>query len=190
MRLISSYQKKILIFAMAAALGLALFWVLVYLPSGNKIAKLKDEVVSLDRSIKRVDDLSKQLRTKQTSKKMLFDKAGKLRGRLFTKEAASLKLIQDFAKSFNLETISFTPAPKRPLLDDEGKRILVEGKTCEVTSVSVKMKCYYRDFALYVDFLDRKIPSFVMIQKLIIKREHPISLRLNVDMDFDIYSLS
>ena len=190
MKLISSYQKKILIIALAALLGFALFWLLVYLPSGKVTVKLKDEITLLDRSIKKVDELAKKIRSKETTPKLLLEKAEKIKRNLLTKEDVSIKMLSELAKSFNLENFTLTPGPKKQFLDEDGKKIILENKVLTVSPVSIKMKCFYRDLALYLDFLDKKVISYMIIQKLSIVREHPISLKLNATLDLDLYSLN
>jgi hypothetical protein len=132
----------------------------------------------------------KSAKTLEEGLSLLEARYNKIESRFPSEEEESLKMLSGFARAFNMEIISIKPSPRKVLLDKDGKEVTVEGKICQVISVSVTMNCVYPQLVSYVEKIEKELPDFITIERMNIMRSSGGRAReLEVVLDLNLYLL-
>ena len=99
-------------------------------------------------------------------------------------------MLSHLTRDLNIELVSIRPQQKRACLDENRKEIEIEGKIMRTLSVSIGLRCFYKDLAKYLKALRENLPVFITIERLNIKKGRTDSPRLNVTLDVKLYLLS
>jgi Tfp pilus assembly protein PilO len=190
MRKVTLSQKKIIVTSLIVILVFLILWLFIYLPNQNSISRIKSEVLNLENQIKGIEEIMGKTRTIEGSIKLLKQRYQELNNKFPPKEEEGLRMLSDFAKRLNIELISIKPQPNVVFIDKNNKKIEIEGKTCHVVSVSMEVRCFYKDLVKYIETLNKALPAFAIIKRLRINRDKPETSRLNIKLDLNLYLLS
>ena len=99
-------------------------------------------------------------------------------------------MLSNFAKMLNIELLSVKPQSKAVFVNDDGRPVEAEGKTCRVVPVSLGMRCSFRDLLRYLETVEKSLPAFVTVERLRVERDKTDVLKLNILLDLNLYLLS
>jgi Tfp pilus assembly protein PilO len=74
--------------------------------------------------------------------------------------------------------------------DANRKKAEIDGKNCQLLSVSIAMKSSYKDLFAYIQTLKELLPAYVTIERLEMGRDASGTSKLNVSLDLTMYLLS
>lgn len=186
----SPSQKKITIIGLAILLAFLVFWLFIYLPSKNTVKRIKSELISADNEIGEIEAAISEAKTADEGIRLLKQRYQELNNKFPPGEEDSLRMLSDFAKKLNIEITSIKPGgSKRPFLDEDNKNVEIEGKTCQIVSVSIEMSCLYKDLVEYLQTLKESLPAFMSIEKLKISKDKLLTKKLNITLDLNLYLL-
>lgn len=187
--MITAAQKKILVKATVIILSFLGVWFVIYLPAGDRVKKIKLQLAELENSIKEIEASIGKTPIRGEDIKLLLDRLQEINSKFPEKEEGALKILSELAHKPNIELISIKVTGRRPLLDEGSKPLVVEGKACQVLSISIEMKCLYEDLVKYLEAL-KKEPIFITIEKFDLLKDITTGTgRLNVTLDINLYLL-
>lgn len=192
-----SAQKKINIVSAAVIAVFLIFLFFVYLPAQKTVARLKAELEETEGRIQEIESLLDKTKPLAENITMLKARYKELSNKFPEREEEALRALSDLARNLNVEIISLRPSPKRLLLGQEDKALLIEGKSCRFCAVTVEMRCDYANLVEYIEAVHNELPAVVTVQSLRALKENqdvPASLRvkpkLKVTLTFNLYLLS
>ena len=187
---IASSQKKIIYRSLITISVFLILWLFIYLPVKKRVRGLQSELSRLESEIKNIESIAGKA-TMSEGINSMHQRFQELNNKFPAKEEEALGLFSNFAKKLNIELISIKPKPKEILLDEDDKEIQIEGKTCQIVFVSVRLRCDYENLVKYIETLKDNLPGFLTIEKLnIAKYKFQNTARLEITLDFNLYLLS
>ncbi len=181
-------QKKIAISALILALVFFAVWLFLYLPSRNMLRTLKTQLDAAEDEIAEIQALLGRGVSIEQGLTSLKKRHQDVSAQFPAKEEEAIKVFSDVAKKLNIEVESLKSEPIRPLLIGKDK-VEIEGRACQFTSVSLRMRCTYLEFVEYAENVKQSLPALLTIEKLKITRNSPGAKELNIDLVFNLYLL-
>lgn len=181
-------QKKITLSALVLALVFFAVWLFLYLPSRNMLRTLKAQLDAAEDEIAEIQALLGKGVSIEQGLAALRARHQELAVQFPAKEEEAIKVFSDAAKKLNIEVESLKSEPIRPFLIGKDK-VEIEGKACQFTSVSLRMRCTYAEFAEYTKNVKQSLPALLTIEKLKIARQSPGAKDLQIEMVFNLYLL-
>lgn len=190
MEKITLMQKKIITITSIVVLAFLGFWAGVYLPSKKTVSKIKSQLDSVEAQLQEIQTLIGEGKTINESVQTLMERHQQLNILFPRKEEESLRVLSHLTRDLNIELVSIKPQQKKVCLDENRKEIEIEGKIMRTLSVSIGLRCFYKDLAKYLQALRDNLPVFITIERLNIKKGRSDSARLDVTLDVNLYLLS
>lgn len=187
---VTQAQKKIIFIALVMVLSFSLFLLLVYLPTKSRAERLRSELSDLEAQIKAAESYTLGARSPEEGVKLLKERYRYLDSKLPLNYAQALAMIPELARRLNIEVLSSNNTAPAQFIDKAGLRMEIEGRSCSLISVSMDLKCSYKDLVRYLDALKKVVPVFITVERLSVQRENQLSARLNVKLSLNIYFLT
>lgn len=187
---ITDNQKKIIIISLAALFVILLFWLFLYLPANREISKLRKELILTEQQIQGIEILLTGSQSRNEAIRLLKHKQQYLSNKFPRKEEESLRLIPEIARKMGINVISVQLGPKVELLDESGKQIIIENKVASYLPMTLELNCYYKDLVKYLLDLKASLPAFTSVNSLSIKKDDPLTGKLRVSVEFNLYLLN
>ena len=187
---ISALQKKILIISSVVFLAFLAFWLFIYSPGKNRIAKIKSELQNVQGQLRQTQEIIGGTENTGQNMQLLTERSQKLKNKFPEKEEESLRALSQLARKLNIEIISIKPRAKAAFLDEDNKKTEIEGKRCQCVFVSMEMSCFYKDLVKYIQALKEALPAFISVERLQIKKTGAVEPKLNIKLDINLYLLS
>ena len=186
---ISLSQNKIVFSFILIVSVFLMLWLYLYLPSERELVGLKSRFVAVDNQIQQIENALGKSQTRGENIKLLKEKYKQLNNRFPQKEEEGLRIIMDSARKMNMEIVSIRPQLKTALLDEDNRKIEIEGKTCHKVSVFVSMRGSYEHLIEYIENLEDSLPVFVNIERLKINKDNSSIVNLNINLELNLYLL-
>jgi len=186
---VTDNQKKIIIISLSVLFIFFLFWVFLYMPASKDIVTLKNELISTEQQIQRIELLLAGSQSRDETIRLLEQRKQYLSNKFPQKEEESLRLIPEIARKMNITVVSLQPGSRTELLDNTGKQIIIENKVANYLPISLEIICYFKDLVRYALELKAVLPAFTSINSLDIKKEDQSSGKIRVNIEFNLYLL-
>lgn len=183
-------QKKIIFIALIIAIASLGLWFIIYLPAKTTLRQTQDEFLKAEGQIKEIEEILRRANTSVEAMKLLKEKYRRLDNKLSSRQEEAMKILSEPARRLNVEVISVSPRPQGVFVDKENQKISLEGKTCKVVPVSMGIRCFYKDLVKYIEALNQAAPVFITVEKILIKRDGPLTPRLDINLELNLYYLS
>ncbi len=183
-------QKKIIFIALIIAIASLGLWFIIYLPAKTTLRQTQDEFLKAEGQIKEIEAIVRRANTAVEAMKLLKEKYRRLDNKFSSRQEEALKILSEPARRVNVEIISVNPKPQAVFVDKENQKISIDGKTCRVVPVSMEIRCFYKDLVKYIDALNQAPPVYITAQKILTKREGPVTAMLDIKLELNLYYLS
>lgn len=190
MKKLSAEQKKILLMSAIAVGVLLVFWLLIYLPSENKLKALKQELALTQSQIESINAIIKGKNSAEEGIRQLKEDYAVLKNRFPAQEQEGTAALSGIAKKLNVEVASVKSEESHPFRDAENQTVSIEGKTCQVVPVIAEMKCSYRDLVKYLFTIKQTLPAYETLEKIKISKDKFGSGKLNITLELNLYLLN
>lgn len=186
---ITQDQKKIIIISAVVVFVFLLFFFIFYLPASKKISNLKIELNSTQSQIQGIEMLLAGSGSRDEAIRLLKEKQGYLINKFPQKEEESLRLIPEYARKMNIEVISLQPGLKTEFLDEADKKVIIEGKVASYLPITIEVSCFYKDLVKYLLELKSKLPAFVSVISLNVKKDRVSIGKVRAIIELNLYLL-
>lgn len=186
---ITANQKKIIIISCAVFLVFLFFWVFLYFPAAKEIKRLKSEFISTDTQIQQIEMLLKGSQSRDEAIRLLKQRQQYLNDRFPQKEEDTIRFIPEFARKNNIEVISLQSGSKTEFLDATGKQQIIEGRVANYLPITMEVSCSYKDLVTYLLELKNKLPAFVSVISLNVKKDNQFPGRVRASVLINLYLL-
>lgn len=186
---LSISQTKIIFIGLALAMVFIIFFFFVFLPGLNAVNKVKSEFITTEEQINTIESVIKEAETPNQGISSLKKKFEELNNRLPPSEGDSFRAFADLAKNSNIKITLFNPDEKKLFLDDNGNKVLLEGKALEVIFLTMEMKSSFSDLVKFLEGLRKTFPTLEITKKIRITKEGNGSNLLNVRIELNLYLL-
>jgi|GEM_PF-901812 len=183
-------EKKLLMSSAIALLALLIVFFAVYLPIKSKVKKFAKEQFQIDGQIKEIEELVGDDTTASKGFAQLKERFEALNKKFPQEEKEAIILISSFAQRLNIDIITMRPQSKKDFLDEKEAKVVIDGKTCRMVSVSLEMRALYEDLVEYIRALRQLLPSFVTIDDLKITKDRTDSPVLHIRLILNLYLLA
>lgn len=186
---ITQDQKKVIIISAIVVFVFLLFFFIFYLPASKKISNLKIELNSTQSQIQGIEMLLSGSGSRDEAIRLLKEKQGYLINKFPQKEEESLRLIPEYARKMNIEVISLQPGLKTEFLDEADKKVIIEGKVASYLPITIEVSCFYKDLVKYLLELKSKLPAFVSVISLNVKKDRVSIGKVRAIIELNLYLL-
>ena len=184
-------QRKIIIVTAIASLILLIFCFFIYAPGKKQMIKLKQELAARQKEIDDIQAIVSQGDSLEQSITRLKERSRILEGKFPPKEEEVLGMISDFARKLNVNLVSISPSPKKIVMDENQKNIVIDNKVCQGLSVIIDFECPYRNLVKYTEALKQDLPALAMVENLEVNKNSSGNSRdLTVRLGLTFYILS
>lgn len=190
MKKVTTSQTKIMLIGLALVIVFIIFFFFVFLPSLNALNKAKSEFITAENQINEIESFIKEAGTLNQGIGLVRKKFEELNNKLPSSEGDSFRALTDLANNLNIKITLFNPDEKKPFLDDNGNKILLEGKTLEVIFLIIEMKSSFSDLVRFLEGLRKYFPTFEITKKMRIIKEGIENQLLNVRIELNLYLLT
>lgn len=151
---LSKEQRKIIYFAVAAAVFLFLFWQFVYSPQIRRLALIKNQLKDADSQILEIKGILQGKDVGEVLKDMEV-RLKKIENQLFNKEETVINNLSETAKNLNIEIKNLSSLSRRAI------EIPVSGYDIEELPVTLNLAGEFMAINRYLDIL-RNSPAFLV----------------------------
>jgi len=187
---LSSAQKKALAISAGVILVFLIIWFFICLPTKSAVKKLKVELADTNREIDQIESRAGKAKNLDEGIKLLEDNLKTLKNKFPSAEEESIKILANFAQKSGIDVDSIRPAARKELLDENGVPVKIEGRSCYYIAIALSVNCTFSDLIRFTENLEKNLPAFARIQRLIINSSSDSSNILNVNLDLNLYLLA
>lgn len=187
---ISPGQKKIIFTAFILAAVFLSLWIFLYLPRQAQAIRMKAELLQAEKQIGEIEEIMAKGKISGKGIELLKERYHRLRDKFPRQEEVPVIMLGSLARRYNIKVASSTPQPRRAYLDENQQSLIIEGRSCQVVSVSLEAKTTYKDLLRYLQALRESFPAFTTVERLKITRDEAAAGKINVYLEINIYLLS
>ena len=182
-------QIAIFGWALAIVLGVVFFYRLVDAPADLRVLDIQDKVGLVESRLKwmsgTIDAFRDPVRVLEHFRETDRDLARK-----FPETAEkSLLMLTDYANKFGLRIERIQPEKPRRVVNARGVTQGADGKVCYGVRVSMKFKGEYYNLVKYLDALRKVVPAFLVVKNISIENKFSSAMKLEGNLDLDLYLL-
>ena len=186
---ITQNQKNIIITSSVILLVFLLLWVFLYFPSSKEIASLKNELVSTEQQIQGIEILLSGSQSRDEAIRLLKQRQLYLSNKFPRQEEDSLRIIPEVARKMNIEVVSLQPGTRVEFLDENGKQVIIDGKSANYLPITMEVVCYYKDMVSYLTELKNILPAFISVVNLSVRKDEQLNGKVRSTIGFNLYLL-
>ena len=186
---ITQNQKNIIVMSASGLFVLLLFWVFLYFPSSKEISSLKNELISTEQQIQGIEMLLSGSQSRDEAIRVLKTRQLYLSNKFPRGEEDSLRMIPEVARKMNIEVVSLQPGLRAEFLDENGKQVIIDGKTANYLPITMEVVCFYKDMVSYLTELKNILPAFISVVNLNVKKDDRLNGKVRSIIGFNLYLL-
>jgi len=186
---ITQNQKNIIIMSAAGVFVFLLLWVFLYFPSSKEIGSLRNELISTDQQIQGIEILLSGSQSRDEAIRILKQKQLYLSNKFPRQEEDSLRIIPEVARKMNIEVISLQPGTRVEFLDENGKQVIIDGKTANYLPITLEAAGFYKDMISYLIELKKILPAFASVVNLNVRKDEQLNGKVRSTIVFNLYLL-
>ncbi len=183
-------KMKINIIITMSVVACAIFWFFFYLPSQKRIKELKNKFEVVEGQIHSIEGKINRNGKMARGIVLLEKRYRELSSKFPEKEEQALEMISGLGREFQIEITSIRSQSRTFFLDEEAKKVSLEGKFCQEFPVSIKVKASYKNLVEYIDSLREQLPAYVTVESIHLYKGASGSLKLTGELDLILYLLS
>jgi len=175
-----------------SAAGLFVFlllWVFLYFPSSKEISGLKNELTSMDQQIQGIEILLSGSQNRDEAIRILKQRQIYLSNKFPRQEEDSLRIIPELARKMNIEVVSLQPGLRAEFLDENGKQVIIDGKTANYLPITMEVVCFYKDMVSYLTELKNILPAFISVVNFNVRKDDQLNGKVRSTIGFNLYLL-
>ena len=189
-REMSLSQMKFLLISGVTALVIIGLWLLMVLPIKYSSSKLQQELQEVQTRIRQIESLVEKGQSLKEATASLADRYRQVSSQFSAQEEESMALLSNLAQRISLQMLSLRSQPKTDFLDEDGRKLEIEGKVCQTVSVFMEMKGSYKTLINYLTALKEELPAYATIEKLSLMGEDSTLLNLDILLEIRLYLLT
>lgn len=166
-----------------------LLWVFLYFPSSKEIGSLRNELISTDQQIQGIEILLSGSQSRDEAIRILKQKQLYLSNKFPRQEEDSLRIIPEVARKMNIEVISLQPGTRVEFLDENGKQVIIDGKTANYLPITLEAAGFYKDMISYLIELKKILPAFASVVNLNVRKDEQLNGKVRSTIVFNLYLL-
>jgi len=186
---ITQNQKNIIVTSAAVVFIFLLLWVFVYFPSSKEISSLKKELFLTQQQIQGIEMLLAGSQSRDDAIRILKARQQYLSNKFPRQEEESLRLIPEIARKMDINIISLQPGTRSEFLDENGKPVVIDGKTANYLPITMEVVCFYKDMVHYLSELKNILPAFISVQNLNVRKDKQLNGKVRSTIGFNLYLL-
>jgi len=186
---ITRNQKSIIIMSAAGLFVFLLLWVFLYFPSSKEISGLKNELTSMDQQIQGIEILLSGSQNRDEAIRILKQRQIYLSNKFPRQEEDSLRIIPELARKMNIEVVSLQPGLRAEFLDENGKQVIIDGKTANYLPITMEVVCFYKDMVSYLTELKNILPAFISVVNFNVRKDDQLNGKVRSTIGFNLYLL-
>ncbi len=182
---LSKGQKILFLTIFIIFVAILIFWLYIYSPGKDKVKEMQKELAKVKADVAEIDQLIGGRPMLDEVYRKLHDRHTKLDKLIPRDDKAALRVISSLAGKSDIEVMSFKPS--EPVLAP--LPVKLKTGTSMKMSVSMQLKCTYRNFGGYLNTLkENPATNLLMIDRIIMsKARRQEDDRLTVVMDATLY---
>ena len=183
-------QMKLLLISGVAALVIIGLWFLMVLPIKHSSSKLQQELQEVQMRISQIESMVEKGQLPKEATASLEERYRQVSSQFPAQEEESIELLSNLAQRLGLQILSLRSQPKTDFLDEDGRKLEIEGKVCQTVSIFMEMKGSYKTLINYITALKEELPAYATIEKLSLGEEDPTLLNLAIFLEIKLYLLA